>query len=130
MLFLSLFAQGYVCCGSSKPLQLNAPPSCCPSDSECDTDGRSCVRRTKSVSATVLTELCGGQLLIRFSLLNIYYAPLYDLHYWVFCIFVCNYSPGFTLTHSTLALKLLLLAVLESGALLSFNIEETLYKSM
>src|SRR6218665_4168675 len=36
----------------------------------------------------------------------------------------CDCSPGFTLTDSTLALKLLLLAVLESGALLSSNLEE------
>ena len=31
----------------------------------------------------------------------------------------CDCSPGYTLTHSTLALKLLFIAVLESGALLS-----------
>src|SRR6218665_2350403 len=41
----------------------------------------------------------------------------------------CDCSPGFTLTHSALALKLLFLAVLESGALLSSNLEEALYKS-
>ena len=37
--------------------------------------------------------------------------------------------PGLTLTHSTLALKLLFLAVLKSRALLSSNFEEVLYKS-
>ena len=37
--------------------------------------------------------------------------------------------PGFTLTHSILALKLLFLAFLESGALLRSNLEEALYKS-
>src|SRR6218665_905554 len=38
--------------------------------------------------------------------------------------------PGFTLMHSTLALKLLFLAVLELGAFLSSNLEEALYKFM
>ena len=38
--------------------------------------------------------------------------------------------PRFSLTHSTLALKLLLLAVLESGALLSSNLEEAVYEFM
>src|SRR6218665_3952496 len=42
----------------------------------------------------------------------------------------CDCSPGFTLMHSTLALKLLFLAVLESRALLSSNLEKALYKSM
>src|SRR6218665_2444028 len=37
--------------------------------------------------------------------------------------------PGFTPTHSTLALKLLFLSVLESGALLSSNLGEALYES-
>ena len=41
----------------------------------------------------------------------------------------CDYSPRLTLTHSTLALKLLFLAVLESGVLLSSYLEEALYKS-
>jgi len=41
----------------------------------------------------------------------------------------CDCFPGFTLMHSTLALKQLFLAVLESGALLSSNHEEALYKS-
>jgi len=36
----------------------------------------------------------------------------------------CDSSQGFTLTHSTLALKLLFLAVLKSGAPLSSNLEE------
>src|SRR6218665_3863908 len=38
-------------------------------------------------------------------------------------------SPGFFLTHFTLASKLLSLAVQESGALLSSNLEGALYKS-
>src|SRR6218665_670984 len=42
----------------------------------------------------------------------------------------CDCSPGFTLTHSTLAFKLLLLSVLQSRALLSSNLEEVLNKSM
>jgi len=41
----------------------------------------------------------------------------------------CDCSPGFTLMHSTLALKLIFLAMLESGALLSSSLEEALYKS-
>ena len=40
----------------------------------------------------------------------------------------CDCSPGFTLTNSTLALKLFILAEPESGALLNSNFEETLYK--
>src|SRR6218665_2510690 len=39
-------------------------------------------------------------------------------------------SPGFFLTHSTLASKLFLLAVQGSGALLNSNLEEALYKSL
>jgi len=38
-------------------------------------------------------------------------------------------SPGFFLTHSTLASKLFFLAVQGSGALLSSYLEEVLYKS-
>jgi len=38
-------------------------------------------------------------------------------------------SPGFFLTHFTLAPKLFFVAVQGSGALLSSNLEETLYKS-
>src|SRR6218665_1776500 len=38
-------------------------------------------------------------------------------------------SPGFFLTHSTLAPKLFFVAVQGSGVLLSSNLEETLYKS-
>jgi len=40
----------------------------------------------------------------------------------------CDCFPGFTLTHSILALKLLFLAMLELGALRSRNLEEALYK--
>jgi len=40
-----------------------------------------------------------------------------------------NCSPGFFLTHFTLASKLFFLAVQGSGAQLSSNLEETLYKS-
>src|SRR6218665_3532860 len=45
--------------------------------------------------------------------------------------FLCrnDCSPGFFLTHSTLASKLLFLAVQGSGALLSSNLEGALYKS-
>jgi len=39
-------------------------------------------------------------------------------------------SPGFFLTHSTLPSKLFFLAVQESGALLSSNLEGALYKSL
>src|SRR6218665_3372319 len=39
-------------------------------------------------------------------------------------------SPGFFLTHSTLASKLFSLAVQGLGALLSSNLEEALYKSL
>src|SRR6218665_1776590 len=39
-------------------------------------------------------------------------------------------SPGFFLTHSTPASKLFFLAVQGSGALLSSNLEEALYKSL
>src|SRR6218665_829308 len=42
----------------------------------------------------------------------------------------CDFFTGFTPTHSILALKLLFLAVLESGALLSSNLKGALYKSM
>src|SRR6218665_1203360 len=42
----------------------------------------------------------------------------------------CDCSPVFTLTHSTSPLKLLFLAVLGSGALLSSNLEEALHKFM
>jgi len=39
-------------------------------------------------------------------------------------------SPGFFLTHSTLASKLFILAVQGSGALLSSNLEGAQYKSI
>src|SRR6218665_1279663 len=45
-------------------------------------------------------------------------------------VLCCNdCSPGFFLTHSTLASKLFFLAVQGSGALLSSNLEGALYKS-
>src|SRR6218665_1886747 len=45
--------------------------------------------------------------------------------------FLCrkDYSPGFFLTHSTLASKLFCLAVQGSGELLSSNLEGAVYKS-
>src|SRR6218665_1640827 len=44
-------------------------------------------------------------------------------------ILISDCSPGFFLTHFTLASKLLSLAVQGSGALLSTNLEGALYKS-
>ena len=73
---------------------------------------------------------------VRFACSSVFIALGYDNHYEYYYMMSLPWATHWTTplirrtpTLSTLALKLLFLAVLELGALLSSNLEEALYKS-